>query len=170
MLIFYLLQKPLPWDMDVSDLDGDEIKVEVSEKFPVTTSISHNFVRKTFFSLAFCECCRRLLFAVRNFNIDDGTRTKYHKSTLDTEILFWDRRPCVNLCCELLVLKIQQSTLMSRCTKTCFYIAGENDWQTNQYSFLSQLIMWGSLIRFEKNWNTFACLAVDPAALPECKK
>ena len=41
-------QKPLPWDMDVSVLDGDEIKVEVSEKFPVTTSISHNFVRKTF--------------------------------------------------------------------------------------------------------------------------
>ena len=57
-------QKPLPWDMDVSVLDGDEIKVEVSEKFPVTTSISHNFVRKTFFSLAFCECCRRLLFTV----------------------------------------------------------------------------------------------------------
>ena len=50
--------------MDVSVLDGDEIKVEVSEKFPVTTSISHNFVRKTFFSLAFCECCRRLLFTV----------------------------------------------------------------------------------------------------------
>ena len=58
-------QKPLPWDMDVSVLDGDEIKVEVSEKFPVTTSISHNFVRKTFFSLAFCECCRRLLFTVK---------------------------------------------------------------------------------------------------------
>ena len=50
--------------MDVSVLDGDEIKVEVSEKFPITTSISHNFVRKTFFSLAFCECCRRLLFTV----------------------------------------------------------------------------------------------------------
>ena len=60
-------QKPLPWDMDVSVLDGDEIKVEVSEKFPVTTSISHNFVRKTFFSLAFCECCRKLLFTVKNY-------------------------------------------------------------------------------------------------------
>lgn len=32
------------------------------DKFPVTTSISHNYVRKTFFSLAFCECCRKLLF------------------------------------------------------------------------------------------------------------
>ena len=59
------LQTPLSWDMDISMLDGDEIKVEVSESFPVTTSISHNFVRKTFFSLAFCEVCRRLLFTVR---------------------------------------------------------------------------------------------------------
>jgi B-Raf proto-oncogene serine/threonine-protein kinase len=56
--------KPLHWDMDISALDGEEIKVEVSDSFPVTTSISHNFVRKTFFSLAFCECCRRLLFTV----------------------------------------------------------------------------------------------------------
>ena len=56
-------KKPLPWNMDVSDLDGDEIKVEVSENFSVTTSISHNFYRKTFLSLTFCECCRRLLFS-----------------------------------------------------------------------------------------------------------
>ena len=60
----YFPQTPISWDMDISLLDGEEIKVEVSESFPVTTSISHNFVRKTFFSLAFCECCRRLLFTV----------------------------------------------------------------------------------------------------------
>ncbi len=54
----------LSWDMDISQLNGEEIKVEMSDSFPVTTSISHNFVRKTFFSLAFCECCRRLLFTV----------------------------------------------------------------------------------------------------------
>lgn len=46
----------------MSNLEDDEIQVEIKEKFPVTTSISHNFVRKTFFSLAFCECCRKLLF------------------------------------------------------------------------------------------------------------
>ncbi|KAL6448095.1 hypothetical protein ACFW04_000254 [Cataglyphis niger] len=50
------------WDVDISSLECDEILVEILDKFPITTSISHNFVRKTFFSLAFCECCRKLLF------------------------------------------------------------------------------------------------------------
>ncbi|KAL1132035.1 hypothetical protein AAG570_011643 [Ranatra chinensis] len=52
----------IPWEADISMIDTDEIRVQILDKFPVTTSISHNFVRKTFFSLAFCECCRRLLF------------------------------------------------------------------------------------------------------------
>lgn len=52
----------IPWDADLSLIDTEEIKVEIIEKFPITSSISHNFVRKTFFSLVFCECCRRLLF------------------------------------------------------------------------------------------------------------
>ena len=102
---------PIYWDTDMTQLEGDEIRVEVtpinctalctwfitcityfiqmhewinwnrldlfppppwppclllqvSDNLPVTTRISHNFVRKTFFSLAFCECCRRLLFQV----------------------------------------------------------------------------------------------------------
>ncbi|XP_011259736.2 raf homolog serine/threonine-protein kinase Raf [Camponotus floridanus] len=50
------------WNVDISSLECDEILVEILDKFPITTSISHNFVRKTFFSLAFCECCRKLLF------------------------------------------------------------------------------------------------------------
>lgn len=50
------------WDDDISTLEGEEITVEIRERIPITTSISHNFVRKTFFTLAFCECCRRLLF------------------------------------------------------------------------------------------------------------
>ena len=54
--------------MDISLLGADEIKVEVSDHFPVMTSISHNFVRKTFFTLAFCEKCRKLLFNV-SFNV-----------------------------------------------------------------------------------------------------
>ncbi|XP_045605457.1 raf homolog serine/threonine-protein kinase Raf isoform X3 [Procambarus clarkii] len=52
----------MSWDSDISLLEGEEIVVEVLEKFPVTTSISHNFIRRTFFSLAFCDNCRRLLF------------------------------------------------------------------------------------------------------------
>ncbi|XP_046739402.1 raf homolog serine/threonine-protein kinase Raf-like [Diprion similis] len=53
---------PIPWDTDISSLECDEISVEILDKFPITTSISHNFARKTFFSLAFCEFCRKLLF------------------------------------------------------------------------------------------------------------
>ncbi|XP_053651012.1 raf homolog serine/threonine-protein kinase Raf isoform X1 [Cherax quadricarinatus] len=52
----------MSWDSDIAMLEGEEIVVEVLEKFPVTTSISHNFIRRTFFSLAFCDNCRRLLF------------------------------------------------------------------------------------------------------------
>ncbi|KAK4326113.1 hypothetical protein Pmani_003327 [Petrolisthes manimaculis] len=51
----------MSWDSDVGLLEGEEIVVEVLEKFPVTTSISHNFMRRTFFTLAFCDNCRRLL-------------------------------------------------------------------------------------------------------------
>lgn len=58
------LHQKISWDMDSSVLE-EEIKVVMSDRYPVTTSISHNFDRKTFFSLAFCECCRKLLFTVR---------------------------------------------------------------------------------------------------------
>lgn len=53
---------PINWDDDISSLDCEEITVKILDKFPIPTSISHNFVRKTFFSLVFCEYCRRLLF------------------------------------------------------------------------------------------------------------
>ena len=53
---------PIPWDTDISSLECDEISVEIIDKFPIATSISHSFARKTFFSLAFCECCHKLLF------------------------------------------------------------------------------------------------------------
>lgn len=52
---------PIPWETDVSALNCDEVFVRILDiGFP--TYISHQFIRKTFFSLAFCECCRRLLF------------------------------------------------------------------------------------------------------------
>lgn len=53
---------PISWDADVSQLAVEEVRVEIIDAFPIPTSISHNFVRKTFFSIVFCECCRRLLF------------------------------------------------------------------------------------------------------------
>uniref|UniRef100_A0A8L0DM53 non-specific serine/threonine protein kinase n=2 Tax=Oncorhynchus TaxID=8016 RepID=A0A8L0DM53_ONCMY len=52
-------KKPLGWDTDISWLTGEELHVEVLENVPLTT---HNFVRKTFFTLAFCDFCRKLLF------------------------------------------------------------------------------------------------------------
>ena len=53
---------PIPWDTDISSLNCDEISVKILDVVGFPTFISHQFIRKTFFSLAFCECCRRLLF------------------------------------------------------------------------------------------------------------
>jgi B-Raf proto-oncogene serine/threonine-protein kinase len=53
---------PVGWDSDISSLNTDEISVKILEVTGFPTYISHQFIRKTFFSLAFCECCRRLLF------------------------------------------------------------------------------------------------------------
>lgn len=53
---------PINWDVDISSLECKEITVKIIDKYPIPTSISHNFVRKTFFSIVFCEYCRRLLF------------------------------------------------------------------------------------------------------------
>ncbi|KAE8613267.1 hypothetical protein XENTR_v10007649 [Xenopus tropicalis] len=52
-------KKPIGWDTDISWITGEELHVEVLENVPLTT---HNFVRKTFFTLAFCDFCRKLLF------------------------------------------------------------------------------------------------------------
>ncbi|XP_026468381.1 raf homolog serine/threonine-protein kinase Raf isoform X3 [Ctenocephalides felis] len=54
---------PIPWDSDISQIDADEVTVKIVDKYQCYyTSVSHQFMRKTFFSIAFCECCRRLLF------------------------------------------------------------------------------------------------------------
>uniref|UniRef100_T1JJ02 non-specific serine/threonine protein kinase n=1 Tax=Strigamia maritima TaxID=126957 RepID=T1JJ02_STRMM len=52
----------IEWEADISVLHGRDIEVKIIDAFSITTSISHNFVRKTFFSLVFCEYCRGLLF------------------------------------------------------------------------------------------------------------
>ncbi|XP_038054415.1 serine/threonine-protein kinase B-raf-like isoform X2 [Patiria miniata] len=53
---------PVAWDTDMMYLAGEEVCVEVSEQYPTARSISHNFVRKTFFTLMFCDNCHKLLF------------------------------------------------------------------------------------------------------------
>lgn len=52
----------LNWNVDISTLDRDMVTVKIIDKFPIPTSISHNYVRKTFFSIVFCEVCRKLVF------------------------------------------------------------------------------------------------------------
>ncbi|XP_038237761.1 serine/threonine-protein kinase A-Raf [Dermochelys coriacea] len=47
------------WDTDISPLEGQVLYVEVLDEVPLTM---HNFVRKTFFSLAFCDFCLKFLF------------------------------------------------------------------------------------------------------------
>lgn len=52
----------LSWNVDINTLEYDLVTVKIIDKFPIPTSISHNFVRKTFFSIVFCEVCRKLVF------------------------------------------------------------------------------------------------------------
>ncbi|KAG6457772.1 raf homolog serine/threonine-protein kinase Raf [Manduca sexta] len=52
----------IPWDVDITLIAADEVTVRTLDKLPIMSHISHQFTRKTFFTLAFCECCRRLLF------------------------------------------------------------------------------------------------------------
>ncbi|KAI8033403.1 raf homolog serine/threonine-protein kinase Raf [Drosophila gunungcola] len=52
----------IPWHTDIGALHVEEIFVRLLDKFPIRTHIKHQIIRKTFFSLVFCEGCRRLLF------------------------------------------------------------------------------------------------------------
>ncbi|CAL9708911.1 unnamed protein product [Knipowitschia caucasica] len=47
------------WDTDITPLVGEELLVEVLDDIPLSM---HNFVRKTFFKLAFCDFCHKFLF------------------------------------------------------------------------------------------------------------
>ncbi|XP_067408253.1 serine/threonine-protein kinase A-Raf isoform X2 [Emydura macquarii macquarii] len=47
------------WDTDITPLEGQVLYVEVLDEVPLTM---HNFVRKTFFNLAFCDFCLKFLF------------------------------------------------------------------------------------------------------------
>lgn len=53
----------IPWNTDIGTLHVEEIYVRLLDKFPLGPYIKHQFIRKTFFSLVFCEGCRRLLFS-----------------------------------------------------------------------------------------------------------
>ncbi|RXM92121.1 RAF proto-oncogene serine/threonine-protein kinase [Acipenser ruthenus] len=48
----------MDWNTDATSLIGEELLVEVLDHVPLTT---HNFVRKTFLKLAFCDICQKFL-------------------------------------------------------------------------------------------------------------
>ncbi|XP_037628737.1 raf-1 proto-oncogene, serine/threonine kinase a isoform X1 [Sebastes umbrosus] len=48
----------MDWNTDSSSLIGEELLVEVLDHVPLTT---HNFVRKTYLKLAFCDICQKFL-------------------------------------------------------------------------------------------------------------
>ncbi|KAM9445764.1 raf-1 proto-oncogene, serine/threonine kinase a isoform 1-T1 [Clarias gariepinus] len=48
----------MDWDTDSTSLIGEELLVEVLDHVPLTT---HNFVRKTFLKLAYCDMCQKFL-------------------------------------------------------------------------------------------------------------
>ncbi|KAL2091549.1 hypothetical protein ACEWY4_013812 [Coilia grayii] len=48
----------MDWSTDSTSLIGEELLVEVLDHVPLTT---HNFVRKTFLKLAFCDICQKFL-------------------------------------------------------------------------------------------------------------
>ncbi|XP_075431074.1 RAF proto-oncogene serine/threonine-protein kinase isoform X2 [Ascaphus truei] len=62
--VFRLHQEPkgrklrLDWNTDAASLIGAELQVDFLDHVPLTT---HNFVRKTFLKLAFCDICQKFL-------------------------------------------------------------------------------------------------------------
>ncbi|XP_065903705.1 serine/threonine-protein kinase A-Raf-like [Dysidea avara] len=51
----------LDWNLDTGYLAGQQLFVELKEHYQKTRTIHHNFVRKTFYMLAFCDACRKPL-------------------------------------------------------------------------------------------------------------
>lgn len=47
------------WETDIRPLAGEELLVEVLDDVPLSM---HNFVRKTYFNMAFCDFCLKFLF------------------------------------------------------------------------------------------------------------
>ncbi|KAM9227812.1 RAF proto-oncogene serine/threonine-protein kinase isoform 2-T3 [Leptosomus discolor] len=62
--VFRLLTEPkgkkvrLDWTTDAASLIGEELQVDFLDHVPLTT---HNFARKTFLKLAFCDICQKFL-------------------------------------------------------------------------------------------------------------
>uniref|UniRef100_A0A6Q2XQ70 RAF proto-oncogene serine/threonine-protein kinase n=1 Tax=Esox lucius TaxID=8010 RepID=A0A6Q2XQ70_ESOLU len=85
----------MDWNTDSTSLIGEELLVEVLDHVPLTT---HNFVRKTFLKLAFCDICQK--FLLNGFRCQTcGYKFHEHCSTkVPTMCVDWTKCfPCVHL-------------------------------------------------------------------------
>uniref|UniRef100_A0A8C9VJH0 RAF proto-oncogene serine/threonine-protein kinase n=1 Tax=Scleropages formosus TaxID=113540 RepID=A0A8C9VJH0_SCLFO len=56
--VFKFRKTRMDWNVDSTSLIGEDLLVEVLDHVPLTT---HNFVRKTFLKLAYCDICQKFL-------------------------------------------------------------------------------------------------------------
>ena len=54
--IYIFFQAKIPWSTDISDINGDAIKVEVQKLIRGSKSLNHNLMEKTFFKKN-CDVC-----------------------------------------------------------------------------------------------------------------
>uniref|UniRef100_A0A8C9W6F8 RAF proto-oncogene serine/threonine-protein kinase n=1 Tax=Scleropages formosus TaxID=113540 RepID=A0A8C9W6F8_SCLFO len=80
----------MDWNVDSTSLIGEDLLVEVLDHVPLTT---HNFVRKTFLKLAYCDICQK--FLLNGFRCQTcGYKFHEHCSTkVPTMCLDWSRPP-----------------------------------------------------------------------------
>uniref|UniRef100_A0A669B2P8 non-specific serine/threonine protein kinase n=1 Tax=Oreochromis niloticus TaxID=8128 RepID=A0A669B2P8_ORENI len=110
------------WDTDITPLVGEELLVEVLDDIPLTM---HNFVRKTFFKLAYCDFCHKFLF--------NGFRCqtcgyKFHQHCSSKVPTVCHTKPCKNMllysqyyCNYLLLLDSRQMGHLSPSPSSTFH-------------------------------------------------
>ncbi|XP_018600105.1 RAF proto-oncogene serine/threonine-protein kinase isoform X4 [Scleropages formosus] len=81
----------MDWNVDSTSLIGEDLLVEVLDHVPLTT---HNFVRKTFLKLAYCDICQK--FLLNGFRCQTcGYKFHEHCSTkVPTMCLDWSTIIC----------------------------------------------------------------------------
>uniref|UniRef100_A0A8C3TX86 RAF proto-oncogene serine/threonine-protein kinase n=1 Tax=Catharus ustulatus TaxID=91951 RepID=A0A8C3TX86_CATUS len=110
--VFRLLAEPkgkkvrLDWNTDAASLIGEELRVDFLDHVPLTT---HNFARKTFLKLAFCDICQKFLLngfrcQTCGYKFHEHCSTKVPTMCVDwsnirqlfNECLFPGERPCTS--------------------------------------------------------------------------
>jgi hypothetical protein len=80
----------VPWDITLDRLLETEIELEE------TTKLDHSFIRKTFFTLTYCDACHKLLFQglrclVCGYRIHARCIRKSHSCRFEPRDIFYGR-------------------------------------------------------------------------------